>query len=66
MPTLSGRSSNLQPGYQALRGHNPTHVPINCGTRGNLRVAIVHGGHQPSFDGTRLIELVDRYLASTS
>ena len=32
----------------------------------NLRVEIVHGGHEPSFDGTRLIELVDRYLASTS
>ena len=32
----------------------------------NLRVEIVHGGHEPSFDGTRLIELADRYLASTS
>ena len=30
------------------------------------RVEIVHGGHERSFDGTRLIELVDRYLASKS
>jgi len=25
---------------------------------------VVHGGHEPSFDGARLVELVDAYLSS--
>jgi len=32
----------------------------------NVRVEVVHGGHEPSFGRARLIELVDRYLASNS
>lgn len=30
----------------------------------NLPVQVVHGGHEPSFGGDRLIELIDAYLAS--
>jgi len=32
----------------------------------NLRVRVVHGGHEPSFDGARLVELIDQYVASRS
>jgi glyoxylase-like metal-dependent hydrolase (beta-lactamase superfamily II) len=31
-----------------------------------LQVRVVHGGHEPSFDGARLVELADAYIASRS
>jgi len=31
-----------------------------------LRVRVVHGGHEPSFDGARLLELIDQYVSSRS
>lgn len=31
-----------------------------------LQVRVVHGGHEPSFDGTRLTQLADAYIASRS
>ena len=37
-----------------------------CATMRRLRelpVRVVHGGHEPSFDGARLVELCDAYLA---